>query len=496
MVLKIADQKKELDSPAFKSATWNELNDAWEVVQDLWQNPLKIRRLGKKYLDKFNQEPEDKFTFRVKQSVFENDFKLAIETMAGMVFRNNPAPQDLVTELDQIITDVDLRGNSFWAFCVSAFAKFLRDGNGYIMIDSPPLSDEMQAKIANGVSITKQDRKNDRPWWVFYEANQLINHRIERIDNEEKFVQATFIEKMMKPAGKFGESEVIYHKVCTPGKIDIYRVDDKEELILDKSIATNLDFVPIIPLSEIGTEPFLLELAMLCVQMYNKKSDLDNITHLVCTPLLLQTFDSEQDAKAAKALHTASPGVGRKVWGEHADMKYVEVSGSGLDFARQRVKDGEDKIAVVGAGMVAPSDVIQTRTATEVADTAGQRQSKLSFLAHIFANSLEKLLYMTAEYINEIQGKNTINLNEAEAKTRLKLKIDFGRLTFSLEQMRFFSDLVDRGVLTKETYLKWLSGQVDFPEGFDLDEELEALKKENTLIFTKDEETGNELPSS
>jgi hypothetical protein len=79
-----------------------------------------------------------------------------------------------------------------------------------------------------------------------------------------------------------------------------------------------------------------------------------------------------------------------------------------------------------------------------------------------------------AQYLNVIKGKNTVNLNDAE-KLNLKLKLDYDRLTFSLQQLQFFGQLVDTGKLSLQTFLEWLPQVADMPEGFNVEEELKRI---------------------
>lgn len=254
-----------------------------------------------------------------------------------------------------------------------------------------------------------------------------------------------------------------------------------------------MDKITLIPIADFDNPPSLLGLAMLNVLHYNQTSDYDDICHMVCTPQMVRKYETSQDAEKATKIATASPGLGIKLWGANADVFYVEVTGTGLDHARERYRDIEEQMAKIGVGMLAPTDA-GAKTATEVMDTAGQRQSKLSNLTRQFENAIEKALYLTAEYINAIKGPNTINLEppppvtadpndpdaqdetEDEFEMKMKLKIDYERLTFSMDQLVFFSDLVDSNKLSLDTFLHWLPQVADMPPGFDPIEELAKIK--------------------
>jgi hypothetical protein len=95
------------------------------------------------------------------------------------------------------------------------------------------------------------------------------------------------------------------------------------------------------------------------------------------------------------------------------------------------------------------------RTATEIEDTAGHRESKVARLTRKWQNCVERALYATADYIKNIKGKS-INLNDAE-KAKLKMILDYDRLTFSIDQLRAFDLLNDKGKISDKTFLEKLA---------------------------------------
>lgn len=490
------------NSPACKSSAWLNLAPSRKITSDLWGTALDIRNLSEEYLVKFKHESAEKYEERKNSSVFENEFRHSIETMAGMVFRTDPKPDELPDAIDVLMTDIDLCGNGFWSFALNAFEMFLRDGNGAIYVDAPPLKESAAKKVQAGQKLTRQDREGDRPFLVFYTASQIANQRFRQVGSREILTQVTLEEKTVEPDGAYGEKEVTRHRVLEIGswKLLEQNQDTKEWTVEVDSGTTGLDIIPLVLLADIDTPPPMLTMAMLNVLLYNKQSDYDNICHLTCTPLRVQKYDSKEDAQAAAQMQKASPGVGIKVWGERGDVKYVEVAGTGMDRAEKRYQDVKGQIARIGVGMVAPSDMTAVRTATEVIDNAGQRQSKLSRMARNFENAMEKALFIMGEYINSIQGKNTVNLKTRSVanrddpnaeplieEVRMRLKIDYDRLTFSMDQIQFFSDLVDSGKLSLETFLRWLDQVMDMPPGFDVETEMKRIAAVNSSIIVENE---------
>lgn len=477
-------EKDLKNSSNFKSKAWTAMAPAWKMTSDLWESPLAIRDKGQEYLTQFKKEDPDKFAARLKNSVFLNEFRGAIETMAGMVFRSDPKPDELHAEIEALMTDIDLCGNSFWAFNDENFQLFLRDGNGFIFVDASQINPAAAEAIKDGRRPTLAEREGDRVFWTYFTASQVINSRYEKQGSRQVLTKCTVEISSMEPDGEFGEKEVKKHLVLTPGRYEFRTKSEEtgEFDTIDGPYETGLDFIPLVPCAKENSQPPMLTLGMLNIQHYNKTSDYDEILHLVCVPLRIDKYDNHQDATTAGKMEIAAPGVGRKIWGEHASITYAEVEGKGLERVELRYKDIEQAMAKIGVGMFAPSNLMQVRTATEVADTAGARQSKLAGYARQWVNAIEKALYLTVLYINAIKGPKTIDEATAEKMQTMPLKVDYDRLTFSQEQLQFFSDMVDSGKLSLQTFLEWLPQVADMPPEFSPKDEMKRIAAVNTVI--------------
>jgi hypothetical protein len=455
----VMTQENDKNKSSYKSIAWRNLSEQWAFVESLWADSYSIRSEGKKHLHQFKREPDEKYDFRLKNSVFENDFRGTIEGLAGQVFRKDPSPQKVHQEILNLLPDIDGCGNSFYAFNQDSFELFLRDGNGAIFIDAPPIGRELQEKIDSGYKPTTQDRANDNPNWVYIKPSQILNYGYTKVGSKEILSRVTIEEKTVESDGEFGEKEVLRHRILRPGSFEVKVWDEeKKDFIDDPDMPqgkTGLDYIPLVPITRFDAKPPLMTLAMLNVLLYNKTSDFDDVMHIACTPRWIETYDSEEDAKAAAKLDTASAAVGKKIFGQNANAFYAEITGSGLELAKSRCQDIENRMQKFGLGMFAPTEVAP-KTATEIEDASGRRESKLARYARQWQNAVEKALYITAEYINAIKGKATINLTDAE-KGDLKMNIDYNRLTFSLEQMRLFDQLNSKGLLSNKTFLEKLA---------------------------------------
>jgi hypothetical protein len=469
----------------YKSAAYVAQEDAWKITHDLWQSSLYVRKKETAYLEKFKKEHPDKYTERLNRSVFTSDFRNTIETMAGMVFKDDPSPgakeaDDDSTEVPKAIadlfTDIDGCGNSLHEFLVHAFEMYLRDGNAHIFVDSPKAP-----KSEDGKPLTQADRANDRPIWILYTASQVISQRYETISGKEVLSQAVIEEKIIEPDGLYGEKEVLRHRILRRGSYAVEIQNEKKEWVADPNNPggpTGLTEIPLVSIAEYGAVPMLLTLAMLNQLYYNKISDFDSWCHIACVPRqVIKLPDIAAADKYKDLAQTADTGL--KIIGESADAFYLEPSGAGLEIAATRNAEIKSQMDAIGVGLLAPTQV-GTKSATEVLDTAGQRQSKLARYARTFENAIEKAFYFTGEQWNVIRP-GLVNMSDAE-KQSLKLKMDFDRLTFSPEQLAVFERLVANGDLSHLTLFEVLQNVVDFPPEWTPEVEAARLAKEKAAM--------------
>lgn len=469
----VITDKEAVNRSDFKSAAWRCQEQAWKITSDLWRSALHVRKQREEYLEKFKKEKAEKYDERLNRSVFTNKFRESIETMGGMVFKSDPAPEEAPTAIAELFTDIDGCGNSLHSFLLKAFEMFLRDGDGHIFIDAP-----QAPALLEGERLTQAQRPDDRPIWIFYEASQIISKRYETIGGQEVLSQVVIEENILEPAGLYGEKSVKKHRILRRGSFVIEVYDkEKDEWIIESEGVTGLEDIPFVSFAEYGTAPPLLVLAMLNQLYYNLVSDFDSWVHMACVPHQVIKVGDESDAKKFRELNKSAE-VATIIFGEHSNVFYVEVTGDGLDIADKRINQLESQMSALGVGMLQPTE-LAPKSATEVMDTAGQRQSKLARFAREFENAIEKAFWFTAEQWNVIRP-NLVDLGEAE-KASLKLKMDFDRLTFNIEQIAFFERIRTSGNLSRLTFFELLQNIWDMPKGWEPKIEVQRLKDEAIL---------------
>lgn len=487
------------DRSSARSSAWNEMSDAWEIMEAVWKGALSLRKEGSKYLLQFPREDNAPYQERKKwRSVFYDQTKRTLNGFAGLVFAENPAPSEAPKPILDLFSDIDLCGNDFNTFLLNAFKMFLRDGNGFFLATAPPLTEEQQLTKEEKGGLDGADRVNDRAYGVFFTAAQCINHRYGRINGRDVLTQITIEESSCEAKGEFGEQEVIRHRIFRRGSFEVRKFASKDDVLADKyetedQSETGYEDITIVPIAEIGTEPPFLGIALLNILHYNKSSDFDNWCHQANVPQMVFQFDSEEDANKylalVKKVQETSSTKAIIGFGQFFKTLFLEVSGSGAEITVNRIKDLEMMMAKLGLEKLAPVNDGAQKTATEVDSDNVHSQSEIAMLTRQFENAVEKFLYFLGVVENDIRP-GTVNLSELE-KGKLKLNISYEKLSFSLDEMEYVRNAVTDRLLSKETYLELLPAMLTIlPDKWTKEIELQRLKDEEPVSPTLPDNLG------
>jgi hypothetical protein len=145
---------------------------------------------------------------------------------------------------------------------------------------------------------TLADRAGDRPWWIFYDAKQIINYQ-ETFINGRAVKQNVTIETVThEPDGRFGEKEFKRPRVYTRGGIDEAgnQINARFEILVETEVNGRKEWtqesegslstveIPLVMIDDMSADPPLMALVMLNILHYNKTSDFDDWAHIACVP--------------------------------------------------------------------------------------------------------------------------------------------------------------------------------------------------------------------
>lgn len=467
------------DRPDYRCSAYLAMAPAWKRAGDVYGGVQSVRR--GEYLTKFTRESPDDHKARKDATEFYNVTGRTIDAVVGTVCTMDIVPAEAPPALAEMFADIDLCGNDLASFLRDTFTNAVRDGHSFIFVDGPPPIERTE----DGPPITGADVADRRPFWVNYKASQLINWQCDIKGGRLVFSQMTFEETTKEKDGGYGEKEVTRYRVLRPGSFSLYeKQEDKDELvIIHENVSTGRDTIPVAVVYGRRTAPLesvppFLDLLETNIVHYNSQSVLREALKYV-VPMPVFTLEKKEDAEDFKKL-TMAANRSIVMWGQNVKAEYLELKGQSVEELRTDIATLEVRMAKLGIEKFAPTEQGTTKTATEVGSDNRKELSEISVMAANLENAVEQAFYFTAEVNNAIKGSSSpINLSETE-RSKLKLNIDYDKLTYSLDQLQFLNSLVDSGRLSLQSFLEMLPRVTSLPKGYDPETEVKRILDERS----------------
>ncbi len=457
----MAEDKK--NQPDYHHPAHEEMESAWEIVDAVERGTLYLRSRGEDYLQRNFAETDGAYAYRLSSAILFNAFARTKNALVGMVFKRDVKladdnPQQIVDQWENI----DNAGTHGAVFAKEFFGKMMRDGHAAILVDMPPA-------LAAGATLADERATNRRPYWVMYEADQIVNWRTQIINGQTVLTMVVFEEETLEPDGEYGVEEICRYRVFRRqnGAVSwqLYREiedkDGKEKLILEQEGATNLTEIPVaIGYSRktglMTSSPPLLDIALLNLAHYNKYSDFSTLLHLTLPILCRKGFDPSIENLAIGPYTVIDTTTDGNVW-------YAEPSGNGLKPQAEDLKEREDRMSKLGLALISSKTPSKNQTATETILDNLQEQSDLATAARSCQDALELALSFHAQYLGLEAG--SVELGSASSE-----------LTLTPEKMKLLIEAVGASVLSVETVQDIFARAGELPEDFDAQAEAQRIE--------------------
>lgn len=467
-------KEQEFNKPSFRCAAYCAMAKAWKIVRDISAGALHLRDLAEEYLPKFPAEQPDAYRDRLKCATLFNAYSRTVGGLVGMVFKKNPVlSSDVPPEIRKHAENIDLAGAHFDVFAKDALTDAF-DGHSFILVD-------MQRPVT-GPNATRADEiaAGLRPYWVRYKASQAVNFRPIEINGQVEIGQITFEEQVTEPAGDFGESEGMQYRTFTleqyvpeGEQAPKFRVawklrkkvkgENEEETypILGEGFI-NLPRIPVAVVygkktGFLQSQPPLLDLALLNIKYFQKRSDYDESLHKAGFPIAIFTGLTQETNTLA-----VGGGLGLNL-PANATATYMEPQGNSLKAAREDLQDVRGEMAALGLSSLEGRPQVAA-TATETVIDFAQESSEMASIARSLSDALELCLGFHAAYLGYEKGGGSVSLGS-----------DLKSLVLSPQMITAYSNLVAEGQMSLLTMWAILSRGDALPEDFDPQTEMERI---------------------
>lgn len=349
--------------------TYDKLSPKWQRCSDVVDGQDAMHSRGEQYLPKLTDEEPSSYTSRLKRTDFYNATWRTIAGLAGMAFRKPPMVQ-VPAAAEKFLADIDMAGTSLDDMAKGLVEDALEYGAFGLLVDHPP-------KPANvtGVTVAAQEALGLRPTIQYYEIESVINWRYARIRNAWVLVQVVLKEEADVSEDEFERKcEDRYRVLDLGAKGEAYRQrvfriakDGKDEQVGDGVFplmnGKTLDYIPF-RIAGVLDEPPLIDLVDANVAHYQVNSDYRHGLHFTGLPTAVVSGYTPQAEGERLYIGSTSAWVFPD---PNAKASFLEFTGQGLSETREALKSLEQRMAMLGARMIADeSKQAETLGATQI----------------------------------------------------------------------------------------------------------------------------------
>lgn len=433
------------DIVSTQSKAVQEMAFFWPIVNVLMGGTSAIRREGKAYLPKWPAESDESYRARLGAATLAPIFKRTVEILASKPF-SKPLSVTTSARIESWTNDIDLQGRNLHSFASMIFQDCVSHGISGVLVESP-------VKNSGIVTVADEKAAGIRPYFVHYPAGTVLGWREERLNGTTKLTQLRLRERRVEPEGLYGEREVEYVRVLTPGAWQLWRQDEKtfgENWIMVDEGATDLPEIPFVPFygdrkGFMTGFPPLIELAYQNVEHYQSSSDQQTILHAARVPILtIIGVEMDQQINIGASAAVKLP-IG-------ASMAFVEHSGAAIGAGRQAIIDLEERMRQTGAELLVlqPGKI----TATQVYSEDEGNKCALQKIAENFEDALDQCLQFMADLSGESEGGSVelfkdfgaASLSDASAQLLLQTNV-----AGKISDETLIEEFKRRGILSPET---------------------------------------------
>jgi hypothetical protein len=469
----------------------------WQKCRDVVAGEDAVKARGEVYLPRPSGQDHNQYSAYVTRGTFYGGTERTLAALVGMVFRKDPVTQ-VAGRIEPFLQDVTLNDTPLETFAIRLLEEVLTVGRYGILVD---VQDETSGRIP-------QER---RPYIVPYAAEQIINWRVTMNGGDAVLSLVVLKERREVELPDFGYEEQTRYRVLQLLN-GVYQVTvwqkkknsngqegNQFEVVEGPSVPTRqeqpLSFIPFIMVGPTGLEadlvdPPLLALANMNLSLYRTETDLEHGAHLTAlpTPVVIGAV-YQMDAAGMPMKMTIGPGstIELPVGG---DAKMLEFSGAGLASLETRAKVKIERMAVLGAQLIAPNDSMHGQE-TVIGATSRQTAShaELKTITKTASQALTRVLRLISWWAGAATDVN-------DEKVNVALNLAFDQVKVTGEELRTLVLAVQGGTMSFRWFYHIMEKGEMTPPDVTFEEEWQQIKTEQPadVLPTDDDAPGGRDP--
>jgi len=363
------------------------------------------------YLPRLLNQTDAEYIAYKERAGFFNATGRTLDAFTGMIFAKDPTWK-LPTAIEAFADDITLSGTNLREFAEQVVEQQIAVGRVGIMVDYP-------SNTPTNLTVARAEALNVRPFLRWYSAESIINWRTSYINGAETLALVVLREVVDVQQNEFASEEVTKYRVLdlTEQGYRVRIMNEADELLEEVFPLQQGQPMRYIPFTVLGAnsastdvqKPPLLDLVDTNLSHYRNSADYEHGLHFTGLPT---PYVAGVQLAEGQTLSIGS----MTAWvfpDPSAKAEYLEFKGDGLKTLQQALKDKEQRMAVLGARMLADDKRTAEAFGTLELRTAGER-SILASISRSASDAIQRALNWMAQWVGAPQ--------DAE----FNLSVDFG----------------------------------------------------------------------
>lgn len=438
-----------------------------QLCRTLMGGTFAMREAGKTYLPQHPAESDGVYKTRLQKTFLDNFVDLAIQKANGKLFAKPIALENVPTETESLIENIDRQGRALDPFIMDVAKTAFTDGISFVMADMP--------RTDGVVTLADEKALGVRPYAIHIKPQDIIETVSEMINGVETLTRVRIRETVSAPDGwQYVTIEQIRVWYNEGGVVrwELWREDDKKKQWNKvEEGATTFKGIYLVPFYTNrvgfmeGLPPFQ-NIAESNLEHWQWKSEHAHALSMCCFGMYTAAGvpdDFKMEVGPAKCQVSNNP-----------DTKFgvLETTGTGVTLAADTLKAIESRIETAGVNLRVENagQVTATAAAIDSEDTT----AGLKAVAIGFSDSIELLF----QYFAEMMGQDKANAGEASVNT------DFGAAKGTQTGLQELSKGRALGDLSRKGWIEQLKWRGEIDPDFDIDQNDEELQDEGPAMGT------------
>jgi hypothetical protein len=421
--MSVSNTNTEYDAYRFK---WKRCRDVITGRDALIQNYVSNTRYSgslynpsfdtNNYLPRLTGQTDVEYITYQERAAFFNASARTLDAFTGMIFSKDPVYK-LPTAIEPYANDITLGGDNLREFSEQIVEQQIAVGRVGIMVDYP-------ANAPTNITIAAAEALNIRPFLRYYTAESIINWRTSYKNGAQVLTMVVLKETIEVQEDEFTSNEVTQYRVLdlTEQGYRVRVMDDNNALISEMYPIQNGSTLSYIPFVILGAnsatatvqKPPLLDLVDTNLAHYRNSADYEHGLHFTGLPT---PYVAGVQLPEGATLSVGS----MSAWifpDPSASAGYLEFKGDGLQTLREALKDKEQRMAILGARMLAEDKRSSEAFGTIELKSAGER-SILASISRSASDAIERCLNWMCEWVGAPQDA-VFNLNTDFGAARMQ----------------------------------------------------------------------------